>query len=337
MVKSYYKFEKRDIMEKSVSRRNSIISIVLFVVIFGALLTVATFYDLDISKMLVDLKPGQYYSDNVFGAIFASIGSWPTYIFLSAAFAIIYANIRRAKNKAWRIIGSIAANITSCFAAAYVVPETIDYFTKHYGDGFVLNQLYFKIVFIFAFAAFAEYLCWFFNKLDPKTLSALLKFSFIVIFAVALSNLLINIVIKNVMCRPRYRAMWYLEDYEFSNFHRWYQKSVMPEDGDPLFFGFVGSHKVGHDAYRSFPSGHTNAAAAVYALLCLPKLLTKYNTKFWKTCLVLISVLVTGIVAVSRIIVGAHFMSDVLCGGTIMFLCVMLGTKIFIRKDFERA
>ena len=319
-------------MEKSVSKRNSVISLCLFIVIFAGLLATATFYDLDISKMLVKLEPGQYYTTNLFGATLACIGSWPTYLFLSAAFAIIYANTKRSPNKVLRILGSIAANLASLAASVYIVFDTIRYLKKHFGEGVVFNQLYIKIVFIFAFAAFAEYLCWFFAKLDPKTASALLKFSFIVLFAVILSNILINIVIKNIMCRPRYRAMWWLGDYEFSNFHRWYQKFSMPEEGSPFYIA-----PIGHDAYRSFPSGHTNAAAAVYALLCLPRLLTKYNTRFWKICLVLVSVGVTGLVAVSRIVCGAHFFSDVLVGGTIMFVCVVIGMKIFIKSDIERA
>ena len=40
----------------------------------------------------------------------------------------------------------------------------------------------------------------------------------------------------------------------------------------------------------------------------------------------------TGIVAVSRMVVGAHFFSDVLMGGTISFLSVMLFREIFILK-----
>ena len=326
-------------MDKASSKRNTIISICLFVVIFAGLLTIATFYDLDISKQLVRLEEGQYYSTNLFGSVFASIGSVPTYIFLSAAFAIIYANTRRATNKALKYLGSIAANIASVVAVVYVVFDVAGYYVKHFGEDFVLNRMFMKIVFCFVAAAFAELMCWYFARLDDKTVAALLKFSFVVIFAVILSNILINIVIKNVMCRPRYRAMWYLGDYDFSNFHRWYQRSTMPEanDGSGLYFDTVNGIHVGHDAYRSFPSGHTNAAAAVYALLVLPKLLKKYNTTAWKTALVLISVAVTGVVAVSRIVCGAHFMSDVLVGGTIMFLCVMLGSKIFIKSDFERA
>lgn len=321
------------------SKRNSIISICLFVVIFGALLITATFVDLDVSKALVRLEEGQYYTTNLFGAVFACIGSTPTYMFLAAAFAIIYANICRANNKVLKILGSIAANLASVAASVYIVFDVIRYMKKHFGPDIIFDKTLIKIAFCCVGVACAELLCRYFSKLDDKTVKALLKFSFVVLFAVILSNILINIVIKNVMCRPRYRAMWYLGDYDFSNFHRWYQKSTMPEanDGSGLFFDSVNGVHVGHDAYRSFPSGHTNAAAAVYCLLVLPKLLKKYNTTAWKTALVLISVCVTGVVAVSRIVCGAHFFSDVLVGGTIMFLCVMLGSKIFIKSDFERA
>ena len=40
----------------------------------------------------------------------------------------------------------------------------------------------------------------------------------------------------------------------------------------------------------------------------------------------------TGMVAVSRIIVGAHFFSDVLMGGTIAFVCMIIPREIFICK-----
>ncbi|MBE6827107.1 MAG: phosphatase PAP2 family protein [Ruminococcaceae bacterium] len=324
-------------MEKNKSKLGTVLSICFFVVIFAGLLITATFTDLQISQKLVRLDEGQYFTTNLFGAIFASIGSCPTYIMLSAAFAIIYSNTLRSENKVLKILGSIAANAASVVAMVYIVFDIPRYLVKHFGEDIIFNQTYIKVVFIFAAAAIAELICRYFAKLDDKTAMALLKFSFIVIFAVILSNILINIIIKNVMCRPRYRTMWYLGDYEFTNFRRWYQKSVMPEAGNPLYFEAVNGIHVGHDAYRSFPSGHTNAAAAVYGLLVLPRVLKKYNTTAWKILLVLISVGITGVVAVSRIVCGAHFFSDVLVGGTIMFLCVMLGIKIFIRSGFERA
>ena len=45
-----------------------------------------------------------------------------------------------------------------------------------------------------------------------------------------------------------------------------------------------------------------------------------------------VPILYTGIVAISRIMVGAHYFSDVLFGGTIVFLGVIIGREIFICK-----
>lgn len=319
------------------AKKKTVLSVCLFVVIFAGLLITATFTDLQVSKILVDLEPGCYFTDNVFGAVFESIGSSPAYLFLAAAFAIIFANTARAENKALKYLGSIAAN-GAAIAAMYVcLNDVVRYANEHLDCESVTKAGYFKILVIVLAVALAEICCAvFLKKVDPATAKALLKFSFVVIFAVALSNLIINVVVKNIMCRPRYRAMWALGDTEFTNFHRWYQKFYMPEEGDPLFIAAVQGNAVGHDAYRSFPSGHTNAAGTVYTLLVLPMLLKKYDTKKWRALLLVISIGITGIVAVSRIVCGAHFFSDVLVGGTIMFLCTLLGAKLFIRKDFEK-
>lgn len=329
-------------MDKSASKRNSIISVCLFIVIFAGLLITATFTDMQVSERLVRLEPGQYFTTNTFGAVFASIGSTPTYIFLSIACAIIFSNTKRSQNKLLRIPGSILANLISVGAMVYVVQDVVHYLKKHYGNDIVFDKIFIKIAFMIAAAAIAELICLYFSKLDDKTAAALLKWSFVIIFASALSNALINLLIKDIMCRPRYRSMWILDN--FNLYKSWYQKSDMPAYDNPTysalanFFAKDGAKAVSHfkDGFKSFPSGHTNAAASMYLLLCLPKLLKKYDNIKWKTILLIVSVGFTGLVAVSRIVCGAHFFSDVLVGGTTMFLCVMLGAKIFIKSDFEK-
>lgn len=329
-------------MDKSASKRNSIISVCLFIVIFAGLLITATFTDMQVSERLVRLEPGQYFTTNTFGAVFASIGSTPTYIFLSIACAIIFSNTKRSNNKFLRIPGSILANLISIGAMVYVVQDVVHYLKKHYGNDIVFDKIFIKIAFMIAAAAIAELICLYFSKLDDKTAAALLKWSFVIIFASALSNALINLLVKDIMCRPRYRSMWILDN--FNLYKSWYQKSDMPAYDNPTysalanFFAKDGAKAVSHfkDGFKSFPSGHTNAAASMYLLLCLPKLLKKYDNIKWKTILLIVSVGFTGLVAVSRIVCGAHFFSDVLVGGTTMFLCVMLGAKIFIKSDFEK-
>lgn len=337
MLKSnYLKYNKKgEIMEKTNTKRNTVIGVCLFAVIFGALLALATVFDLRVSEILVRLDPGAYFTNSVFGAVFECIGSWPVYLFLSIAFACIYTNTKRSKNKPLRILGSIASNIASVVCMYILVTDTVGYAERHADiEGFT-STVFAKIVFVFVSVAFGELICNAFSKVDDKTAKALLKYSFIIIFAAAFANIIVN-VIKNIMCRPRYRTMNFLGDTEHTNFHRWYQKFTMPSEDSPLYIASANGHKVGKDAYRSFPSGHTCAAATTYTLLALPHLFKKYNTVKMKALLYFVSVAVTATVAISRIVCGAHFFSDVLVGGTAMFIGVMLAIKIFIRKDYER-
>ena len=63
--------------------KKNIISIILFILIFGGLLTVASFYDLEISKILTNgnLLPGDYYAVDTVGLIVEYIGSFPIFVF----------------------------------------------------------------------------------------------------------------------------------------------------------------------------------------------------------------------------------------------------------------
>ena len=85
---------------------------------------------------------------------------------------------------------------------------------------------------------------------------------------------------------------------------------------------------VESNAYKSFPSGHTASAGAVYAFLALPYIFENFNNKKCKIILNVSTIAFTGYIAVSRIVVGAHFFSDVLFGGTIIYLSVFLGVII---------
>ena len=72
-------------------KRRNIIIIAAVSVVFLALLIVATFYDLEITRALADLEVGQYQSNNIFGRIFATIGEMPVYLITLFAASIIIA------------------------------------------------------------------------------------------------------------------------------------------------------------------------------------------------------------------------------------------------------
>lgn len=135
-------------------------------------------------------------------------------------------------------------------------------------------------------------------------------------------------IVKIPFGRMRYRAMNTAGGASiggFANFTRWYVRNGQMDKAQMMtLFGTT-------DACKSFPSGHTCAAGMSYGLIMLADSLG-IKSKGKRAALWICPILFTGIVAVSRIVVGAHFFSDVLMGGTISFLSVMLFREIFILK-----
>ena len=88
--------------------------------------------------------------------------------------------------------------------------------------------------------------------------------------------------------------------------------------------------------FSSFPSGHTAAAGICYSIMFLPAFIEKLNNKKTRWLFILVPTLITGLVAFSRICVGAHYMSDVLFGGTFAFLSSIIAylivCKIYKKK-----
>jgi membrane-associated phospholipid phosphatase len=125
-----------------------------------------------------------------------------------------------------------------------------------------------------------------------------------VVVAVALFGYVICIqIVKYLWGRVRFREL----DAAFSQFSPWY----LPQ-------GFTG--------FDSFPSGH-----AAMGWLLLPLLILLVNKKPWIRYSVLILILIWAVIlAASRVVIGAHFASDVLFGS---FFIIM--TFVILKKRFE--
>lgn len=76
------------------------------------------------------------------------------------------------------------------------------------------------------------------------------------------------------------------------------------------------------DSMRSFPSGHSSFSVMLFYLSMLPELL---NVKINRKRLSALAVLWTACVMVSRIIYGAHFLTDTCTGTLIGSACVYFG------------
>ena len=163
--------------------------------------------------------------------------------------------------------------------------------------------------------------------LSDETIKKLLPFAFAIIVMAAVSNGFVN-VLKGPVGRMRYRSMNTVGGKTiggFDNYTRWYvMNGQMDKDLMRKLFGTT-------DACKSFPSGHTCSAGMSYALVMLNDALD-IKGKLKRAAFWIAPVVYTGLVAVSRIMVGAHFFSDVLVGGTVAFVTMLLVREIFICK-----
>lgn len=323
------------------TKKKTIVSIVLFVVIFAALLTTATFTDLQVSHILTSkaLADHTYITNDTFGAMFEAVGSVPTYFMLSFAFEILFwAVVRKNKEgKALSYVVSFGLAVAAVVTNFILLNDSFNYVLKHIyltddsgaftTGGYLIGiELFLALLF-----AFFEILA--VNNFSDESISKLVNFAFAVIIAAAIATIFIE-VIKKPIGRIRYRAMNLDPENEihgFSAFARWFEingskwKELYPDHASKLAeFGST-------DAFKSCPSGHTNAAGSTYYLIMLICALG-IEKKWKKVLLWVFPIVFTGVVAVSRIVVGAHFFSDVLIGGTIPFVLMIIVREIFICK-----
>ena len=142
-------------------------------------------------------------------------------------------------------------------------------------------------------------------------------------------------VLKNVMRRPRYRI---IAEQTFNDsriyFFNWWQR-FKDYSAVKSTHGTIDSFS---EQFKSFPSGHASVAALLifglpYLSLVEPKLKGKENLLFG------IGLGFTILMALSRMTVGAHYLSDVSFGAFLMVTCCIVGNEIVLKyfiKDKEK-
>ena len=305
------------------SKKHTIVSWVLFAVIFAGLLITATFTDLQVSQILTKgtLEPGRYLASGLFGIVLECLGCTAPYVLGAICFEILFIwSIRFIKNSGLKVLCGVITQGAAFATWLWVALDVLNYNFRHYGMEGVPKPDFMKaelacVALLLAFlTAFAV------NSFSDDSIKRLFMATFAVALAVAVSSVLVSLL-KEPFGRTRYRAMNYAHD--FSYYTRWYVLNGQP-DREWRIATFSSS-----DACRSFPSGHTQSAALVFCIVMLKDVFGTTSKKkialLWGS-----SIVWTGLVAVSRIMVGAHFFSDVLVGGTIGFLSVMLAREIFV-------
>ncbi|HEY4256577.1 MAG TPA: phosphatase PAP2 family protein [Candidatus Udaeobacter sp.] len=74
--------------------------------------------------------------------------------------------------------------------------------------------------------------------------------------------------------------------------------------------------------YHSFPSGHVGASAAFFGVLFLAR------RRIGLVCFA-----IPILIGFSRMYIGAHYLSDVVCAAVLGFLCALLVASLLLRND----
>ena len=147
------------------------------------------------------------------------------------------------------------------------------------------------------------------SRVAPAQRAALRKAACIGLLTFVCAIFIINII-KNIWGRPRFRSM----TDPAAQFIAWY----LPQ------WGAAG------EEFRSFPSGHTANSCVIIWLTTLPLFIPALRGK--QKLLLAVSALWIVMVAVSRVIMGAHFASDVTVGAAVTLASYFLLSKAFLKE-----
>ena len=136
----------------------------------------------------------------------------------------------------------------------------------------------------------------------------------LMVVVVLLASYVVVEIVKNFMGRPRPRVLF--AGYEGVEFSPWYSRSSGTE-------GFMAAYGLEKDAFKSFPSGHSLQAAfllaSYYGLsLVYPGLRQKLGIAL------VVEIVFALAVMACRMILGAHFLSDVCAGALVAVIAFFI-------------
>ncbi len=277
-----------------------------------------TFCDLDIAGAV-------YSPDSVFWRFFTILGMYPFMTIWVFYVGVICRQVRNSelpekkKNILTVVCGYLGLSTSVICSWAMFAVDTI---------GGVFPQTINDPIFIAAGALIGIYPLFFVGFFTSKKEydKRLLK-RLIILCVIMLVGLYSMALGKVLFSRPRYRLV--IQDIPGIEFCPWY----LPF-GDPS--GFINEQGVDWNDFRSFASGH--AMQCMGMIFALPPLAEVYNSlRNRKAVLYAAAVVFAFLVCFSRMVMGAHFISDVSMGSLISvllaFACRYFSKSRWVNKN----
>ncbi len=304
-----------------------ILYIMLFVLCVTGIMIVFSVYDLQISKFATknNLKDGEYFSNNLLGRFGECFGAMPIFILISLVGGIFYFYFDRKIEKKWlKVCVKIVSFVVLVAGFTLGFYKSFDYMSCYFSlekKEYLDDSLLVKGIELVLGLALAILTYSFFKHMSKEANEKLFIWACLVIMVVV--GYLIVWIIKTPVGRVRFRTMNFYND--FSYYTPWYKK------GNAELF--IPSLPFVDDCSKSFPSGHTYSGTTIICLMALPTLFERFNTKLWKGLIYAFSITFSILVAICRVMVGAHFASDTFFSIVLCSLLYIFAYEIFICKS----
>ena len=291
---------RKTILSMPVACFRSVIAVCVLGIVIGS------FRDYDINVALANKTD--------LGSFFATYGSYFSYCLYPAAGACLYAGLKK-KGDGYRLLARTLL-ILGWFMAVYysnsyngkVVRAAFGYTPGESSAALsVLSWLFWAVLYgwvPFAVIRLAD-------DSNPDKLIAV--GAAILIAGIAADN--VNLWLKQVASRPRYKYLITLEDPK-SEFRNWWQ--MIPN--------LAGSN----DNFKSWPSGNMTIASMMFSLPMLTDVMKKHSSRKNLIAFVLAYMYVL-LYGYNRIHMTSHFLTDVCFGTLITYLVFSLISTAFLR------
>ena len=311
------------------SKTKKLVLICSSVAVFLVAFVLATFYDLEISRAIAQLSGESYYSKNLFAVIFECVGESPLYIVCGVGAGIITRYFFSLKNKYLRVVLAVVFAILGVYCYATISKRIVKYVCQNTSSIDLYNKVktYIKLGSYVVGAGLMVLTLYLVNKIPSEHIPYLLAFAIASVLTLAIAMGFVQGV-KGVFGRQRYRTIKVLEYNgmnELVNYTKWFVlNGSRKPTAEMLALG------IASDGYKSFPSGHTCAGAMIILIYFIPDCLNMEGKKKAKAkgILLAVSLAYTFAIALSRVVMGAHYATDVLFAWGITYLVAFLSFKL---------
>lgn len=264
-------------------------------IVFAILMTVLAFGQIDYSFSNSIVSP-----DSAWAEFFNLFGEQPAFIALYAGILILFGARKRESKNTLKTIITVPFMLLASFQIVFL---PVNYIYEHTDESIPIFAWVIVAALSIAFCILGFYLA---KKIDAEKFKKVRKYGLILIILVVAEIVLVN-VLKIIWARPRMRSMESMDQFK-----HWYKINGPSNDNE----------------LKSFPSGHTANGFVAIAFVMF------FNTvsKLKKNLYLGFAVVWGALVALSRVVRGDHFLSDVLMSCLLTFLLFLLIQKLVLKK-----